>query len=339
MWNEAAPLVRHFHISEPELGDFREPRVPHARNLEFLRTMRYNGWCSVEMREPTVHLELAGPGRACARKDRAVLRENQSALLDEDELPAHTCIYTSERTSRFCILIPVINEGDRILNQLRGMRQASLGFDIVIVDGGSTDGSMEPTRLRETFGVHTLLLKTGSGKLSAQLRIGMAWAMRHGYEGLVTIDGNGKDDYGAIPQFVAQLQNGFDQVQGSRYVQGGIAENTPLDRELGVRLLHAPLISLGAGRRYTDTTNGFRAFSRRFLMDARVRPFRAIFDTYNLHYYLSVRAPRLGFKVCEVPVARRYPKTGPTPSKIGGLSGKLHILKQTVIAACGGYNP
>jgi len=96
---------------------------------------------------------------------------------------------------------------------------------------------------------------------------------------------------------------------------------------------------LGAGIRYTDTTNGFRAFSRRFLLDARVRPFRGIFDTYNLHYYLAVRAPRLGFRVCEIPVARRYPTTGPTPSKISGWSAKLHILKQTFVAAVGGYNP
>jgi dolichol-phosphate mannosyltransferase len=52
-----------------------------------------------------------------------------------------------------------------------------------------------------------------------------------------------------------------------------------------------------------------------------------------------VRAPRLGFRVCEIPVARRYPAHGPTPSKITGLAGKLHILKQTFLAAIGAYDP
>jgi len=258
---------------------------------------------------------------------------------DSNELPDWTCLFADARRSRYCVLIPVINEGERILRQLHGMREARLGLDVVLVDGGSTDGSMEPSQLRDELGVRALLLKTGKGKLSAQLRIGMAWSLLRGYAGMVTIDGNGKDDFTAIPRFAAQLDAGFDKVQGSRYVPGGVAENTPLDRALGVRLLHAPLISLGAGFRYTDTTNGFRAFSRRLLLDRRVRPFRAVFDTYNLHYYLAVRAARLGFRVCELPVTRRYPARGPAPSKIGGLSGKLHILRQTFVAACGGYKP
>jgi glycosyltransferase involved in cell wall biosynthesis len=260
-------------------------------------------------------------------------------LPDASELPTFTEVFCGERHSRVCVLIPVINEGDRIVRQLRGMKDAMLGMDIVLVDGGSTDGSMEPGRLRAELGVNTLLVKTGPGKLSAQLRVGLAWALRRGYDGIVAIDGNGKDEFRAIPRFAAKLAEGCDFVQGSRYLPGGVAENTPLDRELGVRFIHAPVISLGAGFRYTDTTNGFRAFSRRLLLDPRVRPFRAVFDTYNLHYYLAVRAPRLRFEVCEIPVERRYPAKGKAPTKISGWSGKLHILKQTFVAACGGYNP
>jgi dolichol-phosphate mannosyltransferase len=261
------------------------------------------------------------------------------ALPDADQLPSFTRIFGTPRASRYCVLIPVINEGERITGQLRGMKAAQLDSDILLVDGGSTDGSINPGVLQNELNVNTLLVKTGWGWLSAQLRIGMAWAVACGYEGIITIDGNGKDDFRAIVSFLSKLDGGFDFVQGSRYVVGGIAEHTPLERELGVRWLHAPLISLGAGVRYTDTTNGFRGFSRQLLLDPRVRPFRAIFETYNLHYYLSVRAPRLGFRVCEIPVTRRYPKAGPVPSKIAGWSSKLQILKQTLIAVCGGYNP
>jgi hypothetical protein len=120
---------------------------------------------------------------------------------------------------------------------------------------------------------------------------------------------------------------------------GGIAENTPLDRELAVRFVHAPLINAAARFRYTDTTNGFRGYSRALLLDPRVRPFRRVFATYNLHYYLAIRAARLKFRVAEIPVARRYPAAGPPPSKIGGLRGKAHILLQTVQAALGSYDP
>lgn len=262
-----------------------------------------------------------------------------ASLADADQLPEFRCELWRAPQSRFMVLIPVINEGERILQQLASMRAARLGLDVLIVDGGSTDGCTEPGRLRRDFDVAGLLIKTGPGKLSAQLRLGMAWALSRGYDGVITIDGNGKDDCHAIPMFADALREGYDHLQGSRYIRGGVAENTPLDRELAVRFLHAPLISVAAGYRYTDTTNGFRAYSRSLLVDSRVRPFRAVFNTYNLHYYLAIRAARLGFRVAEIPVTRRYPARGPLPSKIGGWRGKAHILAQTVHAALGTYNP
>jgi len=187
--------------------------------------------------------------------------------------------------------------------------------------------------------VRALLVKTGPGKLSAQMRMLLDWAVNEGYEGFVFIDGNGKDGVEAIPSFFAALDEGFDYVQGSRYIPGGEEINTPWDRKIGVALLHAPLISLAAGFRYTDTTNGFRAVSRRVVLDERVQPFRDIFDTYNLHYYLSVRIPRLGFRVRELPVRRAYPDKGPTPSKISGVSAKLYIIRLLLKAVFGCYNP
>ena len=61
IWPRAGHLVRHFHISEPDLADFRTPQVPHRSNIAFLESASYPGWCSVEMREPTSPLALVGP--------------------------------------------------------------------------------------------------------------------------------------------------------------------------------------------------------------------------------------------------------------------------------------
>jgi sugar phosphate isomerase/epimerase len=60
-WDEVGALVRHYHISEPDLGGFTAPQVPHADNLRLLRERGYGGWCSVEMREPAAGLAAAGP--------------------------------------------------------------------------------------------------------------------------------------------------------------------------------------------------------------------------------------------------------------------------------------
>jgi len=253
------------------------------------------------------------------------------------ELPSFTVWELAPRNSEVCVLVPVVNEGERLIAQLERMAQVT-DIDVLIADGGSDDGSTERQRLKE-LGVSALLRMHGGPALSAQLRMGLSWALDRGYDGFVTIDGNGKDGVEAIPRFVAALAEGYDFVQGSRYLPGGEAVNTPRDRHLAVKLLHAPLLSAAAGFRYTDTTNGFRAFSARLLRDDRVRPFRAVFHTYNLHYYLSVRAPKLGFRVTEIPVRRAYPEGGRTPTKIGGWSGKLKILGQLLSAAVGRYDP
>ena len=87
----------------------------------------------------------------------------------------------AERRSRYCVVIPVINEGERILAQLRRLRDHEFGLDVVVADGGSTDGSNDPEVLGE-LGVRALLVKRDAGKLSAQLRMGFAFALTEGYE-------------------------------------------------------------------------------------------------------------------------------------------------------------
>ncbi|MFZ5863959.1 MAG: glycosyltransferase family 2 protein [Nitrospirota bacterium] len=228
------------------------------------------------------------------------------------------------RASRYALCIPVINEGARLHAQLDRMRAVAATVDIVIADGGSTDGSTDPDRLRG-FGVRALVTTRERGGLSAQLRSAFAHALDAGYEGIATMDGNNKDDPEAVPLMLRALDFGFDHVQGSRFIRGGRAVNTPWIRLAAIRLLHAPAISLAAGARYTDTTNGCRAYSRRLLLDPRVAPLRQTFQRYELPYYLAVRAAQLGYRVIEVPVTRRYPRHG-VPTKIRPVTGHLGIL-------------
>jgi len=254
------------------------------------------------------------------------------------EVPAFRVLELAARSARWCVCVPVIDEGERIRRQLARMRACLTGLDLAIAVGGRRDGSLAEDFLRTTP-VRALLTKTGPGRLSAQMRMAMAWGMEQGYEGLIFVDGNDKDGPDALPRFAAKLAEGWDHVQGSRYLPGGRGVNTPWLRHLGVRWLHAPLVSLAARHRYTDTTNGFRAYSRRLLLDPRVQPFRTVFCAYELHYYLAIRAARLGFRVCEIPVTRIYPPAGPTPSKISPLRGELRILATLFRAVSGAYDP
>jgi dolichol-phosphate mannosyltransferase len=254
------------------------------------------------------------------------------------QVPAHDVAPLAARRGRHAVCIFVINEAERLHRQLARMQAVDHGLDVVIADGGSTDGSTDPDTLRR-LGVRAVLVKRGPGRLSAQMRMGLAWCLGEGYDGVVVMDGNDKDDPEALPRFAEALTDGIDHVQGSRYVPGGRAINTPLSRHLAVTLVHAPLVSLAAGRRYTDTTNGFRGYSRRLLTDPRVAPFRDVFTGYELHYYLAIRAARLGLRVAEIPVTRAYPADGRVPTKIRGLRGNALILKTLARACLGAYDP
>jgi hypothetical protein len=244
-----------------------------------------------------------------------------------------------KKNNKYLVVVFVINEGERIKSQLKKTKPFSKMVDIVIADGGSTDGSLEPRFLKDC-GIRALLTKLGGGKLSAQMRMAFAWALSEGYEGVIVVDGNDKDDVSAIPNFIKLLDHGYDHIQGSRFITGGRAVNTPLTRKIGLRLIHAPLISLASGKRHTDTTNGFRAYSAQLLNDQSVSVFRDIFKTYEMHYYLAIESSRQAkFKTIETPVTRSYPKKGKTVTKISPIKGNLHILNVLFGAVVGRYRP
>lgn len=255
-------------------------------------------------------------------------------------VPKFECTEYENKHKDYVILIPIINEGDRIIKELKRADKynVSESADIVICDGGSTDGCTEELRLRK-LKVNTLLVKRDSGKQGAQLRMGMWWALNRGYKGIITIDGNNKDSIEDVPRFIEKLKEGYDLIQGSRFIKGGRAINTPFIRTVSVKLIHAPIISLTAHQRFTDTTNAYRAYSARYLQDERVKPFRDIFMTYELLAYLSVRATQIGLKACEIPVTRAYPKSGKTPTKISFFKGNSELMKILFKNLFGAYQP
>ncbi len=257
---------------------------------------------------------------------------------DDWQLPTFDTLVLKPKESKFVLVIPVINEGERIQRQLYAISDLPNSIDVVIADGGSTDGSLNREFLEEVK-VRACLTKTGDGKLSAQLRIAYAWALQEGYEGIITIDGNGKDDVRGIDAIREQLEGGCGYVQGSRYAPGGVAKNTPFSRWFAGRFIHAPAISMAARHWFTDTTNGFRGYGSAYLQHPDVKPFRNLFQSYNLLFYLSIRASQLGFKVAEVGVTRVYPKDEETPTKIKGIGGKLKLLLELFAAVLGRYHP
>lgn len=253
------------------------------------------------------------------------------------QLPKFTVEEFRKKKTKYCLCIPVINEGERIRKQLIRTRKYNKLVDTLVLDGGSTDGSLDKAFLKKT-GIRILLTKTCPGRQSTQLRMGFSYALQEGYEGVVTMDGNGKDGVEAIPAFLKKLDDGFDCVQGSRFLKGGRAINTPLLRWLGIKFLISPLLSISSKFWFSDITNGFRAYSKRLLLHSKIEPFRDIFVRYELLFYLPIRAAQLRLQVVEIPVSRSYPKDE-IPTKIKSIRGHLDFLITVIKTAFGSYNP
>lgn len=253
------------------------------------------------------------------------------------EVPAFEIEQFKPKLNEYCVVVFCLNEGTKFTRQISQMAQYSKLVDIIVADGGSTDGSVDASFLSKN-GITAILTKTSKGGLSSQMRMAFAWAMNQNYRGLIVVDGNGKDEVNAIPNFIDLLDKGFDHVQGSRFIPGGKAINTPLSRLVALKLIHSPLISIASKTYQSDTTNGFRGYSRTILLDPQVNIFRDIFSTYELHYHLAIEAGRNPkFKTVETPVVRRYPQKGKTPTKISPIRGNAKVLGILIDAVSGKF--
>lgn len=251
-------------------------------------------------------------------------------------VPEYSISRFTEKSTKYCIIPIVYNEGDKFLKQLERMSANSDLVDIIIAERRSTDGSTAPEVLKAA-GVKALLTTDAPGGAQA-IRMGFEFALKEGYEGVILIDGNGKDGVESLPKYVKKMDEGYDFIQGSRFMKGGVQRNTPLLRWIGIKMIMGPLMWLGSGYWYTDGTNGFRGYSRRFLEDPRIEPLRDCFVRFNIQYFLSVKAPKLKFRVVEIPVERVYPDDGSVPTKVVGFRHNFQALWEMVLTIFGHYD-
>ncbi|MCS6804826.1 MAG: glycosyltransferase family 2 protein [Acidobacteriota bacterium] len=212
----------------------------------------------------------------------------------------------------------------RVIEQLK---QIGLS-DIAIVDDGSTDGTSE---ILQAHGI-TVLRSGAREGLGMAARSLFQYARHHQFEVVVTLAGNGKDDPMQIPRLLQPLlEEGYDLVQGSRYLPGGSYTNMPFYRWLGTRLIYPLLFFLVTGRWMTDATNGFRAFRMSLFDDPRINLHQDWLSQYEMEPYILYKAVTLGYKVKEVPVSKTYPKRGEEYTKMKPITGWWSILRPLVL--------
>jgi glycosyltransferase involved in cell wall biosynthesis len=204
--------------------------------------------------------------------------------------------------ARTLVIIPALNEEESLPAVLTTLRTGVPDCDILVVDDGSTDNTAAVARNGGAM-VARLPFNLGVG---GALRTGFRFASRHGYERAVQFDADGQHDVEGVNTLLRALDDGADVVVGSRFIQAAGGYRTGAVRGGAMSVLRFTL-SLLAGQHFTDTSSGFRAYSRRVI--------EYFADAYPLEYLSDTVESLLlacyaGFNVVETPVTMRERKGG-----------------------------
>jgi glycosyltransferase involved in cell wall biosynthesis len=196
------------------------------------------------------------------------------------------------------VVIPAFNEAAEITKVLVGVRSADPGLPVVVVDDGSTDDTAGEAR-RAGADVLRLPLNLGYG---SALQTGYKYALRHGYDCVVQIDGDGQHEPADIPRLLAALEReGVDLALGSRFLESA-GYRPGMARGAGMRLFRG-LAFLATGVRFSDVTSGYQALNHDVLRFFESERYPADYPDADVLVMLT----RAGFRITEVPV-RMYPK-------------------------------
>ena len=213
-------------------------------------------------------------------------------------------------------VVPAWNEAGAIGQVVDEIVATAMGVDVVVVDDASTD---ETAGVAEAHGAIVLRLPFNVG-IGGAVQTGFKYALAHGYDVAVRLDGDGQHDPSELPKLLGPIERGeANLVIGSRFADGSGSYRPPFARRMGIRVF-ARLVSLLGGQRVTDTTSGFIA------LDALAIQLFA--DEYP-HDYPEVEATlvalRSGLGLVQVQVDMRERETG--TSSITFVRSLYYIVK------------
>jgi glycosyltransferase involved in cell wall biosynthesis len=221
-------------------------------------------------------------------------------------------------------IVPARNEEGAVGSVVAEIRAFDERMDVVVIDDGSTDRT---ATIAAAAGAYVVSLPFNLG-IGAAVQTGFKFALEHGYELAVRLDGDGQHDPGELPKLIAVLdRDEADVVVGSRFVDGHGDHRGPRARRIGI-VFFARLVSALTRQRVTDTTSGFQALNRRGV---------AIFAADYPHDYPEVEATVMVHKhrlrLREVQVQMREREHG--ESSITVLRSIYYMFKVTLALLVG----
>jgi CheY-like chemotaxis protein/glycosyltransferase involved in cell wall biosynthesis len=192
------------------------------------------------------------------------------------------------------LIIPTLNEAKNLPYILPNIPMDVID-EVILVDGRSTDGTVEVSRQIMP-----------SIKLVMENKPGKGAALAAGYKAssgdiIIVMDADGSNDPREIPRFIHALREGADFVKGSRFASGGGTTDMPRIRRLGnAGFVH--LVNLLFNATFTDLCYGYHAFWRYCLDTIDLKDVNG----FEVDTALYLQALRTSLKIIEVPSFEGY---------------------------------
>ena len=218
-------------------------------------------------------------------------------------------------SDRKIVIIPTYNEKENIERIIRKVFSLDGGYEILIIDDGSPDGtagivkSLQP-EFRERLHI---IERAGKLGLGTAYITGFKWALSHGYDYIFEMDADFSHDPDDLPRLLEACKEGEGVSIGSRYSDGISVVNWPIGRII-MSYYASVYVRTVLRMKVYDCTAGFKCYSRRVLEAIDLDNVRM--KGYGFQIEMKYTAWKLGFPIREVPVIFVNRKAG--SSKMSG---------------------
>lgn len=197
------------------------------------------------------------------------------------------------------VIVPFFNEEENITPLIEKLKKVhkTQPFDLIAIDDGSTDSTSEILDgAAEDLGfVHVVHHKKNSG-WGAGLRSGFELSKRLGDEIAITMDGDMTHDPNDIPKLLRRINEGYDMVIGSRFLEGGGMEKVSFEREL-LSMVSNFVFTISISSKVKDYSSGFRAIRLSSLEGIDLES-----ESFQINVEMIIKMEKAGLRIAEAPV-------------------------------------
>lgn len=199
------------------------------------------------------------------------------------------------------VIIPTYNESEnikKIIEEILIHTSNEYLYNVLVVDDNSPDGTARIVEELKNQNVFLIEREKKSGLGTAYVE-GFKFAIERGYDFVFEMDADFSHDPKYLPEFIENIEKGYDLIVGSRYINGVSVINWPIGR-LMLSYFANIYTRIVTGLKVFDTTAGFMCYRVEKLKQIDLDKVKS--NGYSFQIEMKFKFFKKGFKILEIPI-------------------------------------